>query len=73
MDEKLEQQILEIIKQNENIWVSELWRKLTQQKTSIDYPKLSEILKELEKRKVITSEFVGRNKVVKLVENKRKE
>ena len=70
MDEKLEQQILKIIKQNENIWVSELWRELTRQKISIDYHKLSEILKELERGNVITFEFIGRNKVVRL---KRKE
>jgi len=69
MDEKLEQQILKIIKQNEVIWVSELHRELIKGEISICYKRLLDVLKELEGKKIITSEFVGRNRVIKLVKN----
>lgn len=62
-----EEEIIKIIKSSFNpVWISELQRELIRRGYDISTPKLSNILKSMEERELITTETMGVNKIIKL-------
>lgn len=67
----IEGEILKIIKRNKNIWVSQIYRELIKQGIPITYPRLMSIINGMVIKNIVSFEFVGRNKVIKLGKDKK--